>query len=126
MNERQLPPVMQQQQKLMPVLLFLLAVRCACCLLFVVLPAAVLLLVPLLIVLLALHPAACCICCRWDEPKFPLRRPIKETIDKIGEIMGHIEDDLKVCSHLGVALVCCGGLALCAFEMVMTRAIWCG
>jgi len=33
---------------------------------------------------------------RWDEPKFPLRRPIKETIEKISEIMGHIEDDLKV------------------------------
>lgn len=33
---------------------------------------------------------------RWDEPKFPLRRPIKETIDKIAEILGGIEDDLKV------------------------------
>lgn len=33
---------------------------------------------------------------KWDEPKFPLRRPIKETIEKISEIMGHIEDDLKV------------------------------
>lgn len=33
---------------------------------------------------------------RWDEPKFPLRRPIQETLAKISEIMGHIEDDLKV------------------------------
>lgn len=47
--------------------------------------------------------SCCCCCCllvacRWDEPKFPLRRPIQETINKISEIMGHIEDDLKVCS----------------------------
>ncbi|KAF6262753.1 vacuolar H+ ATPase V1 sector, subunit C [Scenedesmus sp. NREL 46B-D3] len=33
---------------------------------------------------------------RWDEPKFPLRRPVKETLEKITEIMGHLEDDLKV------------------------------
>jgi V-type H+-transporting ATPase subunit C len=33
---------------------------------------------------------------RWDEPKFPTRRPVKETIEKISEIMGHVEDDLKV------------------------------
>lgn len=33
---------------------------------------------------------------KWDEPKFPLRRPLRETVDKIGEVMGHIEDDLKV------------------------------
>jgi hypothetical protein len=33
---------------------------------------------------------------KWDESKFPTRRPLKESIDKIGEIMGHIEDDLKV------------------------------
>jgi hypothetical protein len=33
---------------------------------------------------------------RWDEPKFPLRRPVKETIEKITEIMAHLEDDLKV------------------------------
>jgi hypothetical protein len=37
-------------------------------------------------------------CCpaRWDEPKFPLRRPVKETLEKITEIMAHLEDDLKV------------------------------
>lgn len=33
---------------------------------------------------------------KWDEPKFPLRRPLRETVEKIGEIMSHIEDDLKV------------------------------
>eukprot|EP00878_Enallax_costatus_P006736 GHUV01007062.1.p1 GENE.GHUV01007062.1~~GHUV01007062.1.p1 ORF type:complete len:354 (+),score=90.62 GHUV01007062.1:158-1219(+) len=33
---------------------------------------------------------------RWDEPKFPLRRPVKETLDKITEILAHLEDDLKV------------------------------
>jgi len=33
---------------------------------------------------------------KWDEPKFPLRRPLRETVDKIGEVMSHIEDDLKV------------------------------
>lgn len=53
-----------------------------------------------------------CVVCRWDEPKFPLRRPIKETIEKISEIMGHIEDDLKV--WVGV---CCvgGGGGVCVF-----------
>jgi hypothetical protein len=50
------------------------------------------LLLLLLLLLLALLDALC----RWDEPKFPLRRPIQETINKIAEIMGHIEDDLKV------------------------------
>jgi V-type H+-transporting ATPase subunit C len=33
---------------------------------------------------------------KWDEPKFPTRRPLKETMEKIGEIMTHIEDELKV------------------------------
>lgn len=33
---------------------------------------------------------------KWDEAKFPLRRPIKETIEKITEVITHIEDDLKV------------------------------
>jgi hypothetical protein len=33
---------------------------------------------------------------KWDEPKFPLRRPLRETVDKIAEVMSHIEDDLKV------------------------------
>jgi V-type H+-transporting ATPase subunit C len=32
---------------------------------------------------------------KWDEPKFPLRRPLRETVEKIGEMLGHIEDDLK-------------------------------
>lgn len=33
---------------------------------------------------------------KWEEPKFPSRRPLKETVDKVTEIMSHIEDDLKV------------------------------
>lgn len=33
---------------------------------------------------------------KWDESKFPSRRPLKETVDKIIEIMARIEDDLKV------------------------------
>jgi V-type H+-transporting ATPase subunit C len=37
---------------------------------------------------------------KWDEPKFPVRRPIKETVEKIGEVMSHIEDELKVSSWL--------------------------
>ena len=32
---------------------------------------------------------------KWDEPKFPTRRPLRETVDKITEIVGHLEDDLK-------------------------------
>lgn len=44
---------------------------------------------------------------RWDEPKFPLRRPIKETLDKITDIMSHLEDDLKVSSRPGED--CCHG-----------------
>ncbi|KAF8058480.1 VHA-C [Scenedesmus sp. PABB004] len=33
---------------------------------------------------------------RWDEPKFPLRRPLKESLDKITDILARLEDDLKV------------------------------
>eukprot|EP00199_Chlamydomonas_sp_CCMP681_P001609 CAMPEP_0119101894 /NCGR_PEP_ID=MMETSP1180-20130426/806_1 /TAXON_ID=3052 ORGANISM="Chlamydomonas cf sp, Strain CCMP681" /NCGR_SAMPLE_ID=MMETSP1180 /ASSEMBLY_ACC=CAM_ASM_000741 /LENGTH=371 /DNA_ID=CAMNT_0007086075 /DNA_START=51 /DNA_END=1166 /DNA_ORIENTATION=- len=33
---------------------------------------------------------------KWDEAKFPTRRPLRETVDKILEILGRIEDDLKV------------------------------
>lgn len=33
---------------------------------------------------------------KWDEPKYPSRRPLKETVEKIMEIVGHLEDDLKV------------------------------
>lgn len=33
---------------------------------------------------------------KWDEAKFPTRRPLKETVDKVMEIVGRIEDDLKV------------------------------
>ena len=36
---------------------------------------------------------------KWDEPKFPVRRPLKETVEKIGEVMSHIEDELKVSSR---------------------------
>jgi V-type H+-transporting ATPase subunit C len=34
---------------------------------------------------------------KWDEAKFPSRRPLKETVDKIMEIVARVEDDLKVC-----------------------------
>mmetsp|Transcript_35005 Transcript_35005/g.62952 ORF Transcript_35005/g.62952 Transcript_35005/m.62952 type:complete len:369 (-) Transcript_35005:266-1372(-) len=33
---------------------------------------------------------------RWDESKFPIRRPLKESVEKISEIVSHIEDDMKV------------------------------
>ncbi len=33
---------------------------------------------------------------KWDEAKFPTRRPLRETVDKIMEVVGRIEDDLKV------------------------------
>ncbi|KAI8468810.1 MAG: vacuolar H+ ATPase V1 sector, subunit C [Monoraphidium minutum] len=54
---------------------------------------------------------------KWDEPKFPLRRPLRETVEKIGEVMSHIEDDLKlkvgeyntVKSQLSAALRKAGG-----------------
>lgn len=32
----------------------------------------------------------------WDEAKFPTRRPLKETVEKVTEIATRIEDDLKV------------------------------
>jgi hypothetical protein len=35
---------------------------------------------------------------KWDEAKFPSRRPLKETVEKIMEIVARVEDDLKVCS----------------------------
>ena len=33
---------------------------------------------------------------RWDEAKYPSRRPLKDTVEKVAEIMSRIEDDLKV------------------------------
>eukprot|EP00798_Chlamydomonas_sp_ICE-L_P023180 gene23180-30392_t len=33
---------------------------------------------------------------KWEEAKFPSRRPLKETVEKITEIIARIEDDLKV------------------------------
>lgn len=41
---------------------------------------------------------------KWDEAKFPMRRPLKETVEKISEIIGRIEDDLKVCFRPGAPL----------------------
>ncbi len=32
---------------------------------------------------------------KWDEAKFPSRRPLKETIDKAVAIMAKVEDELK-------------------------------
>jgi V-type H+-transporting ATPase subunit C len=34
---------------------------------------------------------------KWDEAKFPTRRALNETASKVMEIVGRIEDDLKVC-----------------------------
>lgn len=33
---------------------------------------------------------------KWDEAKFPARRPLKETVEKMAELVSRIEDDLKV------------------------------
>ncbi|KXZ57041.1 ATPvC1 [Gonium pectorale] len=33
---------------------------------------------------------------KWDEAKFPARRPLKETVEKMTELISRIEDDLKV------------------------------
>ena len=33
---------------------------------------------------------------KWDEAKFPVRRPLKDTVEKVTEVVGRIEDDLKV------------------------------
>jgi len=33
---------------------------------------------------------------RWDEAKFPARRPLRDTVEKMGEITTRIEDELKV------------------------------
>ncbi|KAG2492646.1 hypothetical protein HYH03_009062 [Edaphochlamys debaryana] len=33
---------------------------------------------------------------KWDEAKFPARRPLKETVEKMTELVSRIEDDLKV------------------------------
>eukprot|EP00798_Chlamydomonas_sp_ICE-L_P027353 gene27353-4654_t len=33
---------------------------------------------------------------KWEEAKFPSRRPLKETVEKITEIIARIEDELKV------------------------------
>ncbi|GFR43163.1 hypothetical protein Agub_g4212 [Astrephomene gubernaculifera] len=33
---------------------------------------------------------------KWDDAKFPARRPLKETVEKMTELVSRIEDDLKV------------------------------
>lgn len=33
---------------------------------------------------------------KWDEAKFPVKRPLKETVEKVVEIASRIEDDLKI------------------------------
>ncbi|PNH05357.1 V-type proton ATPase subunit C [Tetrabaena socialis] len=33
---------------------------------------------------------------KWDEAKFPARRPLKETVEKMTELVGRVEDDLKI------------------------------
>nr|BCL66125.1 ATP synthase, subunit C [Volvox africanus] len=33
---------------------------------------------------------------KWDEAKFPTRRLLKETVDKMAELVSRVEDDLKV------------------------------
>lgn len=33
---------------------------------------------------------------KWDEAKFPARRPLKEAVEKMAEVVSRIEDDLKV------------------------------
>lgn len=58
---------------------------------------------------------------KWDEPKFPLRRPLRETVDKIGEVMAHIEDDLKVCA----AQSCCLRLCRCLLLVLVLAACAC-
>ena len=32
----------------------------------------------------------------WNEAKFPARRPLRETVDKLGEGVARLEDELKV------------------------------
>jgi V-type H+-transporting ATPase subunit C len=44
---------------------------------------------------------------KWDEAKFPTRRPLRESVDKILEIIGRIEDDLKVPACLLAAGLLC-------------------
>jgi V-type H+-transporting ATPase subunit C len=33
---------------------------------------------------------------RWDEAKYPTRRPLRETVERIAEAVSSVEDDLKV------------------------------
>jgi hypothetical protein len=58
---------------------------------------------------------------KWDEPKFPLRRPLRETVDKIGEVMSHIEDDLKV--RGGLLGRCAAHGALCVMSSPRVRRL---
>ena len=34
---------------------------------------------------------------RWDEAKFPLRKPLKDIVDELSESVVSVDDDLKVC-----------------------------
>ncbi len=39
---------------------------------------------------------------KWDEAKFPARRPLKETVEKMHELVSRVEDDLKVTPKMRV------------------------
>ena len=46
---------------------------------------------------------------QWDEAKYPPRRPLKETVEAITDIVTQLEDQLKVRESLKVRLRRCSG-----------------
>lgn len=43
---------------------------------------------------------------KWDEAKFPVRRPLREAVEKMSEIVGRIDEDLKVLTRMVVGRTC--------------------
>jgi V-type H+-transporting ATPase subunit C len=39
---------------------------------------------------------------KWDEAKFPARRPLKDTVERMVELVSRIEDDLKARWPVGI------------------------
>lgn len=47
---------------------------------------------------------------KWEEAKFPVRRPLKETVEKVTEVVGRIEDDMKASACAGPWQLSPGGV----------------
>lgn len=64
---------------------------------------------------------------KWDEAKFPVRRQLKETVDKITEIIARIEDDMKagyICHRSNNSITCRRWTILLATAEVANKCMY--